>query len=89
MLTDLIVLMPLKIKELRKAPEPGFYLSFLQAISAFYLTNGEKSLHDEFWQAELNENQLGLNILRFFEKLVFAITSRILRVLMEYIQSGL
>ena len=57
MLTDLIVLMPLKIKELRKAPEPAFYLSFLQAISAFYQTNGDKSLHDEFWQAELNENQ--------------------------------
>ena len=50
--------MPLKIKELRKQPDPVHYVSFLEAISSFYQTNGELELHAEFWSAELNETQV-------------------------------
>ena len=56
-LTGLIVMMPLKIKELRKVPEPKYYLSILNTISVFYTKNAEAGLHEEFWSAELNETQ--------------------------------
>ena len=53
LVTDLIILMPLKIKELRKMSDASQWISLANFISEFYGATAELNLHQEFWNAAL------------------------------------
>ena len=49
----LIIMMPLKMKELRKSPDGKNFLSIMETISKFYSKYSSTNLQEEFWNAEL------------------------------------
>ena len=53
LVTDLIILMPLKIKELRKMSDACQWISLANFISEFYGAMSVLNLHQEFWNAAL------------------------------------
>lgn len=51
LITDIIVLMPLKLKELRKGSTPSLWIELASLITAFYKKFSSFGLHGEFWSA--------------------------------------
>lgn len=51
LITDIIVLMPLKLKELRKASAPSLWIELSELITTFYRKFEAFGLHNEFWSA--------------------------------------
>ena len=53
--TDMIILMPLKIKELRKMSDATHWISLAKLITQFYTTASGLGLHNEFWNAAVSQ----------------------------------
>ena len=53
--TDMIILMPLKIKELRKMSDATHWISLAKLLTQFYTTAAGLQLHHEFWNAAMSQ----------------------------------